>query len=80
MMCNKCGCEEWKVTDSRCIGDTIRRRRKCRNCGNRITTYEIEISDIRTAKPDLLRRSMKELIKKFLNEVARKVEIKDEDV
>ena len=42
MKCIFCGCEDSKVIDSRSAdeGRTIRRRRKCVNCGKRFTTYE----------------------------------------
>ena len=42
MKCPFCGRVEDKVIDSReaKIGDTIRRRRQCEDCGRRFTTYE----------------------------------------
>ncbi len=42
MKCPFCGHIEDKVVDSReaKIGDTIRRRRECEECGRRFTTYE----------------------------------------
>jgi len=42
MKCPFCGHVEDKVVDSReaKIGDTIRRRRECAECGRRFTTYE----------------------------------------
>ncbi len=42
MKCPFCGHVEDKVVDSReaKIGDTIRRRRECVDCGRRFTTYE----------------------------------------
>ncbi len=43
MKCNKCGCIESKVIDSRSNeeGTSIRRRRECLGCGRRFTTYEV---------------------------------------
>ena len=43
MKCNKCGCVESKVIDSRLNeeGTSIRRRRECLSCGKRFTTYEV---------------------------------------
>lgn len=43
MKCNKCGCVESKVIDSRSNdeGTSIRRRRECLGCGRRFTTYEV---------------------------------------
>jgi len=42
MKCPFCGHIEDKVVDSReaKVGDTIRRRRECEECGRRFTTYE----------------------------------------
>ncbi len=42
MKCPFCGQVEDKVVDSRAakVGDTIRRRRECEQCGRRFTTYE----------------------------------------
>ena len=43
MKCNKCGCMDSKVIDSRMSegGTSIRRRRECLGCGRRFTTYEV---------------------------------------
>ena len=42
MLCIKCQSTEDQVVDSRMSKDgiTVRRRRECRNCNNRYTTYE----------------------------------------
>ena len=40
MKCPYCTSEESKVTDSRDIADSVRRRRECLACGQRFTTYE----------------------------------------
>lgn len=40
MMCPSCGSESLKVIDSRKTTDSIRRRRRCKDCGERFTTYE----------------------------------------
>ena len=40
MKCPSCGSVDSKVTDSRSVDDTIRRRRQCLGCGFRFTTYE----------------------------------------
>ena len=46
MKCLRCGCDETKVLESRLANDgrSVRRRRTCRNCENRFTTYEKEES------------------------------------
>lgn len=40
MKCPHCNYEDSKVTDSRDVDDTVRRRRQCLSCGFRFTTYE----------------------------------------
>lgn len=40
MRCPYCGETESGVIDSRPVGEGVRRRRKCANCGARFTTYE----------------------------------------
>ena len=55
MRCQKCGCLEDKVIDSRSSkeGATIRRRRECLQCGHRFTTYEeIEHGELMVVKRD----------------------------
>lgn len=42
--CPACGCRHFHVLYTRrAIGKRILRRRECRNCGRRITTYEQSI-------------------------------------
>ena len=55
MKCNKCGCMDSKVIDSRMSedGTSIRRRRECLGCGRRFTTYEvIESTPVLVVKSD----------------------------
>jgi len=55
MRCPFCKLDDDKVVDSRSSGQgfVIRRRRKCRNCGRRFTTYErVEKSPLRVIKKD----------------------------
>jgi len=40
MKCPHCDYSDSKVTDSRDVDDTVRRRRECLDCGFRFTTYE----------------------------------------
>ena len=40
LRCSLCGHPESKVIDSRNVGDCIRRRRQCLQCGARFTTFE----------------------------------------
>ena len=53
MRCPKCGGENTRVIDSRMqeVTNAIKRRRECRTCGHRFTTFErcedpIEVDDI----------------------------------
>jgi transcriptional repressor NrdR len=43
MRCPFCGAEDTRVVDSRLVSDggQVRRRRSCRQCGQRFTTHEI---------------------------------------
>jgi transcriptional repressor NrdR len=55
LRCPFCKVDDDKVVDSRSSGQgfVIRRRRKCRNCGRRFTTYErVEKSPLRVVKKD----------------------------
>jgi hypothetical protein len=38
--CPRCGCEDWRVVDSRFTGDGRRRTRVCRHCKQQIQTVE----------------------------------------
>lgn len=42
MLCPECKADNWKISDSRRQDATnsIRRRRRCRECGSRYTTHE----------------------------------------
>ena len=55
MRCPYCSFEDSKVIDSRCSddGDAIRRRRECRSCEKRFTSYErIELGPVFVIKTD----------------------------
>jgi transcriptional repressor NrdR len=53
MKCPFCGYTDSKVTDSRDVNDTIRRRRECLGCGLRFTTHErIQTSNLVILKKD----------------------------
>lgn len=41
LVCSKCGCRHFHVIYTRAAwGGRIMRRRECRHCGRRVTTYE----------------------------------------
>lgn len=53
MRCPSCGSDDDRVVDSRPspAGDAIRRRRECRACGSRFTTFErIDLPDLSVRK------------------------------
>ena len=53
MKCPQCGHEDSKVTDSRDVNETVRRRRECLGCGFRFTTHErIQTSNLVIIKKD----------------------------
>jgi hypothetical protein len=41
--CPRCGCEDWRVVDSRFTGDARRRVRVCRHCKQQIQTSEVPV-------------------------------------
>ncbi len=53
MRCRFCGHPDSKVTDSREVENGTRRRRECRQCGRRFTTYErVQSTALMVAKRD----------------------------
>jgi transcriptional repressor NrdR len=52
MRCPHCGHEDHKVVDTRDAGDSIRRRRECRKCGQRFTSYEHAAPSLLVIKRD----------------------------
>ncbi len=41
LMCRQCGCGHFRVLYTRrALGGRLLRRRECRHCGQRMTTYE----------------------------------------
>jgi len=58
MKCPHCGHEDSKVTDSRTVDDSVRRRRQCLACGFRFTTYErVQTGNLVIIKKDLRREA-----------------------
>ena len=45
LRCRTCGCRHFRVVYTRARAGVIVRRRECRYCGRRITTYERESDD-----------------------------------
>jgi hypothetical protein len=48
--CRKCGGSRIKVIESTSLADHVRRRRKCKDCDHRITTYEVEGDYLQTLR------------------------------
>jgi len=46
VVCPKCGCAHLPVLNTRRSMDRIVRYRRCRNCGRRVTTYEVTPSKL----------------------------------
>jgi transcriptional regulator NrdR family protein len=46
--CPRCGCKHFRVLYTRrALGGRILRRRECRHCGRRVTTYEQTLGNAR---------------------------------
>ena len=59
MNCPKCG--RWmSVVDSRPHEDTVRRRRRCKSCGKKLSTYEVSRDQLDFVKKilDVVRSGM----------------------
>jgi len=52
VICPYCGYNDSRVLDTRDTGRTIRRRRECRRCGKRFTTYEQVALSVSVVKRD----------------------------
>ncbi len=65
MKCPHCGHDETRVIDTRDSGDGIRRRRVCKQCQRRFTTYEQVHASVHIIKSDNRREAFDRL--KLLN-------------
>ena len=67
--CPKCGGEMRAVIDSRpsvVVGaGTIRRRRSCAGCGDRMTTFEVSEHQLLRMKADIAKAMTESLMKEF---------------
>ena len=72
MKCAVCGCEQWKVISKRDSCDIVRRRRECKSCGNRITTYEVDVEELKAPKTKLIRAILKKVVIDLLREIEEK--------
>ena len=71
MKCPKCGCWKMRTIDTRITPENYTRRRKvCRDCGERLTTYEIpEITRARLEKAERWKVSMTDKITKLASQI-----------
>lgn len=84
MRCPFCGSEDSQVKDSRPVedGTSIRRRRQCRGCGARFTTFErVQLRDLVVTKKDGRRVAFdREKLVRSLRIATRKRGIDDEQL
>ncbi len=82
MKCVYCGHGNSKVIDTRDTSEKIRRRRECKDCGRRFTTYETaESLDIMVTKRDGKDEKFKEeKVRKGIENAAKNTEVTDEEI
>lgn len=70
MKCRRCGSAQMMVVDSLAndAGTAIRRRRKCDDCGERITSYETSLNPYVIAADDA-----KELVSQLISDLRSKL-------
>jgi hypothetical protein len=56
VVCRKCGCADLRVLNTRYSMGRIVRYRQCRNCGKRVTTYEVPPAMLDSASQELAPR------------------------
>jgi len=60
MNCTKCGGSKVDIMETRSAGDyVVRRRRRCLNCSNRFTTYEVVAQEYKDYEK--VKRNLREL-------------------
>ena len=81
MRCVYCDCGNTSVVDTRDTEDKIRRRRECKECGRRFTTYEeAERFDITVIKTDGEREDFKETkVRDGIERAINKTSLNEED-
>mgnify|MGYP006269753151 CR=1 FL=1 len=82
MKCVYCDHEKSKVIDTRDSSDKIRRRRECKECGRRFTTYETaESLDITVTKRDGEdEKFSEEKIRNGIQNAAKNTEVTEDEV
>lgn len=69
MKCSVCG-SKTDVVDSRATEKSVRRRRECRSCGKRFTTYETPAEAYRFT----------EIVGEFHNDMTKAIKLLDQNV
>ena len=82
MKCIYCGDGKSRVIDTRESDQKIRRRRECKSCGKRFTTYETaETFDITVTKREGEDESFKEeKVRKGIQNAAKNTEVTEEEI
>lgn len=82
MKCIYCDESSTRVVDTRESEDKVRRRRECKDCGRRFTTYEkaekLELTVVKRDKED--EQFQEEKVRKGVETAANKTSISDEEV
>lgn len=76
--CSKCGSFNLTTSDSRPMDTYVRRRRKCLDCDNRVTTYEIEAGMLKqviaVGATELAKEKTLEHVKQLLDNIEKENE------
>ncbi len=82
MKCIYCGDDESRVIDTRDSDRKIRRRRECKSCGRRFTTYETaETLDITVTKRDGEDEAFKEeKVRKGIRNASKNTKVTDDEI
>ncbi len=51
LVCPKCECRHFETTHTERLDGRIRRRRVCRHCGHKLTTFEMTVPDLHRNRP-----------------------------
>ena len=82
MKCIYCGDGKSKVIDTRDSSDQIRRRRECKECNRRFTTYETaESFDIKVTKRDGEDENFdEEKVRRGIQNATKNTEVKEDEI
>jgi transcriptional repressor NrdR len=82
MKCAYCSHDKTKVIDTRVSSEQVRRRRECKDCGRRFTTYETaESLDIKVEKRDgEIQEFDEEKVRSGIENAVKNTEMKEDEV